>query len=211
MYPFYDPLSRRPRSLHEYLSRMPPLPAASNGARHPLRRLRETRGLSQNELARALGITRSHVQRLEAKPPEHFSLAELEPLARVFGLILEDFLFHFAPALDGGLVRGTISKPPYAGAQAEGVTFGLFAGSGENPAPGLITLGPKKMLGKQQAPRAEVVWGFVLEGEVLLTLGRSEAFFRRGDFFRLKAYRVYELFNPHALQETRILTLAQGL
>lgn len=185
-----------------------PEASAAVSAGHPLRRLRDERGISQRELAVALGLTRSHIQRMEEKKCESFSLSEMVGIAEAFSLRLEDLLFHFDPRPAFHLNRGRTDKPYRKLEFQEGAVLALLTRSEFPFSTGLLTLKPKTVLDRKHAPRSDFIWGLVLQGEVLMTLGCKEAFFRTDEFFKITRHAFYEMYNPHSIKDALLLMMA---
>ncbi|MCK5451577.1 MAG: helix-turn-helix transcriptional regulator [Candidatus Omnitrophica bacterium] len=59
-------------------------------AKH-LKKLREERGLTQQQLAELSNLEYKHIQRMESKKPCDVKLSTLEKLAKAFCLTLENF------------------------------------------------------------------------------------------------------------------------
>lgn len=175
-----------------------------------VRLLREERKITQRELAKRLGVSRTHLQRLEAKASEELSVMEIQRLARTFAIKTKDLLERIFLFSEEGRVlsRCSIEKPVFVTKYEDGIEFGSFLRQSEACYIGKLKLSPKKSLSRQDHPKGALLFWFILEGSLLLTLGTKEHLFKTGECFSLDGGMPYEMFNPHQIKDVLILSFA---
>ena len=163
--------------------------------------LREEKKLSQRELAVKIGISRTHLQRLESKPVKRLSLGEVELFSQGLGLKIQELVqrFGFVDRPDF-MTRACLKNPFFVIDFTPGVQFASHVSRPEDCITGTLTMAPQKSLAKEQAPRSEFLYYLVLEGTLLLTVFSKEYLFKTGEFFWIGSNCFYELYNPHQFQ-----------
>lgn len=190
-----------------------PRPDSTNGHSngHPngndslLKSLREKEKISQRSFARKLGLPRAHLQRLEARPWESFSVADLKALSGGLGITVEALFSRFDSSDGGPFVRASLKKPFFS-LDLEGARFGSLL---PEPGPfffGTLALPPHQSLSPDKTPRGEFLFYLLLEGELLVKL-REDHLLRPGEGFPLQGTSSYELYNPHQFKEAFVLLL----
>lgn len=176
-----------------------------NGDGSALKSLREKEKASQRSFARRLGLPRVHLQRLETRSWESFSVADLKALSKGLGISVEALFSRFEGFKKEPFVRACLKKPFFS-LDLEGARFGSLL---PEPGPfffGTLTLPPHKTLSYGETPRGEFLFYLLLEGELLVKLPEDHLL-RPGEGFPLKGTRSYELYNPHQFKEAFALLL----
>ena len=175
---------------------------------NPLRVFREEKHFSQRDFAARMGISRSHLQRLETKPPRKFILGEILQIARAFSMRIEDLIFRLDDGAAMELKRTSWINPSFILNYQDGIRLSSFLDRATSYFAGMLHLPSQKTLAKTQTPRSDVMFFCVLEGELLLTLPTKEYVLKKGEAMHLGKGPLYELYNPNAFKETQVLIFA---
>ena len=175
----------------------------------PLRILRETRNLTQKDLADRLQIERTRIIRMEKKPWEQLSLGDIEIYARGLGITMQG-LYDF---LDGLRQTPRIQK-----FNIEKMEYVMSAGKNwkytsvlENPGVhfiGTLILSANQTLSKEDVHRAPFLFYLVLEGEMVVTLTHRDYWIRENEGFVVENADAYELYNPNSLKRVKALVFS---
>ena len=172
-----------------------------------IRNLREKLGMSQRVLGEKMGIEQSRVSRLESRACSDLTLGELKGLSTVFGYSLHDLIQRMQdPAkIPVSLGRSSLKMPFFSldfGSDAKILSLSEAA---ESHFVGALQLNPQKTLAAEKAPRAEMLFYFVVHGIAVLTQSSKESVFKEGEAFSLNCNISYELYNPHPILELTLL------
>ena len=186
-------------------------PSLAAAKRPFLQELREEKGISQRSLARAAGVPRSYVQRMEAKPWLGLSIHELELFSRGLAMKLEELIRCGQNHLNAGsgVERASLAAPFFQDKLAQGAGFASLIKNPRNYFVGSLVLEPQQGIQREQAPRGEFLFCYVLQGMLLLSLFSKEHVFKEQECFSLPAGDAsYELFNPHQFHKSIVLMMA---
>lgn len=177
-------------------------------ASSPLRVLREKKGMSQKTLAEKLEIDRTRLVRLEQKGWSELSLGDLTLFSKGLDMSLQEILSYFKdPSKNVMLERSHLNRPFFKIDSGLGYHFDSLL---KNPGAsfiGALHLAPKSALKEEQSPQAALLFYFVLEGELLLTIGGKEYCLKEKECFALNGPARYELYNPHQIKEAAALLI----
>ena len=150
-----------------------------------IRRLREQRNMTLRGLAEQTGFSPSFLSQVEngqASP----SISSMERIATSLGVTLGQF-FHAAE----GAIRPIVRKDArarlssqWSKAEIEGLASG---DPGLRLEPTLVTLEPEATSGKHAHASLRDQFAFVLEGQVVLTLGEEDHVMSPGDSATIRA------------------------
>jgi quercetin dioxygenase-like cupin family protein len=145
-----------------------------------VRRLRTETGMSLRMLAKQTGFSASFISQLENGQVSP-SISSMEKIAAALGVTLGQF-FASAAGGEGGLIvraadRETLSSG-WSRAEIAALTVARRAARLEAI---LVTLDAGGRSGKHPYPHPREEFAFVVQGEVILTLGPEEHRLRRGD------------------------------
>lgn len=178
----------------------PALAPVALGSR--VRRLRAATGLSVRAFAEATGFSASFISQMENGVVSP-SLGSLEKIAEALGVTLRDL---FADAEQGRLIVRREDRP-HAHSSWSRARIEALGVAGQKLAALLITLEPEGRSGKRPRAQLKEEFGFVLEGEVRLTLGEEEHELRKGDSAVLPA-GVPRLWVNAISREARVLIVS---
>lgn len=145
-----------------------------------VRELRQVRGMSVRALASETGFSPSFISQLENGQVSP-SIASMEKIAEMLGVTLGDFFAAVANARSGVIVlagQRTAIDSAWSNAQIEALSEMLPGRLLESIQ---VTLGPGARSGKHPHPYPREAFAFVIEGEVLLTLGPEQHRLAPGD------------------------------
>jgi transcriptional regulator with XRE-family HTH domain len=164
----------------------------------PIRKIREEMGLSQKSLADKMGVERTRLTRLEKKVWSELSLGEVELLAKGLGLKWKELMERFKNQSETQpLYRSSMKEPCFIIDSGKGYRFSSLIEKPKKCFIGTLHLQPQKILSFDQAPRSEMLFYFILEGELLLTCETKEYLIREKETFMVAGNQSYELYNPH--------------
>jgi len=172
----------------------------------PLQALREKKGLSQKILADRLSMDRTRVVRLEKKTWKQLSLSDLALIAQAFDMNLHELMTYFSSFFPlNNFERASLHYPAFAVNSGDGVTFNSFFNKPDASFMGTLRVAPQRSLYPEKAPRAQIVFYSVLEGELVLILSSRQYVLKEFDCIRMDNTAYYELYNPHQLKEALAL------
>ncbi len=160
------------------------------GAR--LKRLRLQLGISQRELARRADITNANLSQIE-KDVVSPSLSTLEKILRALGVGLAEFFNERAEA-----VPAVVSSEALMRVQKNGSSYHVLPVTEARGAPVHLlhqTLAPGTRTGADWSPHSAALAGFVVSGELTLTLDGGTAVLLPGDAFHFAVHRRFVLQN----------------
>lgn len=175
----------------------------------PLRLLRQNKGISLRLLAHKIGLEKSRLGRLERKPIEDLSLAELKLLTT--GL---DISFHRIFTWIGeaaGLQafhRASLKKPAYILDFGEGAKITAHLSKTPRIFVGTLTLSPQKGIAADRTPKSEFLYYLILKGTLHVKTIAGESIFNEEDYYAAEQHFAYELFNPHQFKEVSALVVS---
>jgi transcriptional regulator with XRE-family HTH domain len=144
------------------------------------RRLRVQAGMSLRTLARQTGFSASFVSQLENGRVSP-SISSMEKIAAALGATLGEF-FAAAAGGEGGLVVRKADRQAMTSGWSKAEIEALsLARSMARLEVVLVTLRPGGRSGKHPYPHPREEFAFVVQGEVMLSLGPEEHRLRRGD------------------------------
>ena len=144
-----------------------------------IRQLRTDRGMSVRELAAQTDFSPSFISQVEnglASP----SISSMQKIADALGVTLGEF-FAAAAGGEGGYVVRAGDRPTLTSGWSDAEIEALVSRPSARLEPILITLRPGGRSAKHPFPHPHEDFGFVLEGEVTLTLGPETHTLKRGD------------------------------
>jgi quercetin dioxygenase-like cupin family protein/DNA-binding XRE family transcriptional regulator len=145
-----------------------------------VRRLRVQTGMSLRTLARQTGFSPSFMSQVENGQVSP-SISSMEKIATAVGVTLGDF-FAAATGGEGGLVVRVADRPALSSGWSNAEIEALnVPGPMARLEAMLITLRPGGRSGKHPYAHPLEEFAFVVQGEVILTLGPQEHRMRRGD------------------------------
>jgi quercetin dioxygenase-like cupin family protein len=145
-----------------------------------VRRLRVQAGISLRMLARQTGFSASFVSQLENGRVSP-SISSMEKIAAALGATLGEF-FAAAAGGEGGLVIRAADRQALSSGWSKAEIEALsFARSTARLEAILVTLKAGGRSGKHPYPHPREEFAFVVQGEVVLSLGPEEHRLRRGD------------------------------
>jgi transcriptional regulator with XRE-family HTH domain len=142
-----------------------------------VRQLRAETGLSVRAFAEATEFSASFISQLENGVVSP-SLGSLEKIAEALGVPLRD-LFVEAEEEPTFIVRR--DERPHASSSWSRAHIEAIGIAGQKLTALLVTLDPEGRSGKRPRAQAREEFGFVMEGQVRLTLGEEEHELRKGD------------------------------
>jgi transcriptional regulator with XRE-family HTH domain len=157
-----------------------------------LKELRVSQMMTQGELADRSDLTKGFISQLEHDQTSP-SIATLNQILDVLGADLAEFFQQreAEQVVFGGAERVETEDPD------EGVKFELLiprAINGSALDPALVELAPGVQTEKDKMHEGEE-FGFVMSGEVVLVLGKSEYRVRRGECFLFQSRQTHYLVN----------------
>lgn len=159
-----------------------------------VRRLRRRAGISLRSLAAQSGFSPSFISQLENGKVSP-SIASMGRIAGILGVGLADF-FASSAAADGAQLVRARDRAPAESLWSKARIEILAAGSGHALQPMLIDLEPGGRNGKHpEAPGCEEFM-FVLEGELIVTVGPDDLLVQRGDALIVRPREVRRYQNP---------------
>jgi transcriptional regulator with XRE-family HTH domain len=144
-----------------------------------IRQLRSDRGMSVRELAKQTDFSPSFISQVEnglASP----SISSMQKIAEALGVTLGEF-FAAAAGGEGGYVVRAADRQALTSGWSDAEIEALVSRPSARLEPILITLHPGGRSAKHPFPHPHEEFGFVLEGEVSLTLGPETHILKRGD------------------------------
>ena len=178
---------------------------SQNGHKSLLRTLREEKKISQRRLAGKLGIDRNKLARLENRAWQKISLEDLEGLSRGLGMRPEELYFRFNGTERHALTRASESNPIYTFEFRESIKLFSLIRKREDCFIGIIEIPPQKTLAGDEIPQGNLMFGFVMEGKVLMTLPGKEILFGTGECFSMDGRAPYELYTSHQFKPARLM------
>lgn len=174
-----------------------------------IRSLRKAKKLSQRELAKKLGIARSQLQRLEAKPFEKMTIAKVNLLSQCLGLTLDE-IFEYAgySELKEKLTRSTLKNPLLSLSLGEGVELHSFVKDFSSCFIGSLQLSPQKTLSREKLIHNEFFFALVLEGNLHITTLSGHHVIKESECFTFKGKPSFELYNPHQFRNLYALIVS---
>lgn len=154
-----------------------------------LKRLRRTRGLTQEELAARSELTKGYISQLEnnnASP----SIATLKDILNVLGVTLSAF---FTENKREKLVFGQADY--FESVNGEGTNLWLIPNSQKNEMEPIILTLPANGASDVRYPFEGEEFGYVLEGRVELIAGEEKYKVKRGEAFYLDGGREHQIVN----------------
>ena len=142
-----------------------------------VRQLRAKTGLSVRAFAEATDFSASFISQLENGVVSP-SLGSLEKIAEALGVTLRDL---FVDAEEGRTLIVRRDERPHASSSWSRAHIEAIGIAGQKLTALLITLEPEGRSGKRPRAQPREELGFVMEGEVRLTLGEEEHELRKGD------------------------------
>lgn len=166
-----------------------------------IRRLRMSRGLTQEELAVRTDLSRSFISQLEGNKTS-LSLDTLEKILRALGTDLKSF---FSDQDEEKIVFKKEDRVPLYD-QPEGVAAYLLMSDVETKKvdPMLVVLGPEAQTEEEGYHEGDE-FGYVLQGKVDLWLDGVRYRLSQGDCFYYKADKKHMLKNPSKKKEAVVL------
>ncbi len=163
-----------------------------------LKQVRELNGMSQRELGRRAGVTNSNISMIEQGLVSP-SVTSLERLLAVIPMSLEQFFTWDPETAEGQVFRAESFvrvKAPGAGLQIQRLPAASLTLANEP----LIYLerccfAPGSDTGAQSRKETQVLVGWLLEGELQLSMGASVFSLSKNDGFYLPAQQLYRLRN----------------
>lgn len=168
-----------------------------------VRQLRAKTGLSVRAFAEATDFSASFISQLETGVVSP-SLGSLEKIAEALGVTLRDL---FVDAEEGRTLIVRRDERPHASSSWSRAHIEAVGIAGQKLAALLITLEPEGRSGKRPRAQPKEEFGFVMEGEVRLTLGEDEHKLRKGDSAVLPA-GVPRLWVNAISREARVLIVS---
>lgn len=176
--------------------------------KHFLQGLREKKGISQRSFARAAGIPRSHIQRIETKPWPSLTLHELQMIAQSLGMKLADLIGEGQTYFKGEplLERASLEAPFFETRLSSGTKLGSLLKNPQKCFVGTLVLAPQQGIHREQAPGGDFLFWYIVQGTLLLSLGSESCVFKEKECFSLTGHEApYEFFNPHQFQKMTAL------
>ncbi len=170
-----------------------------------IRILRKNKKMSQQELAQKVGITRSHLQRLESKDWRKMSLDDLILLSQGLDCMPENLFMNFSKDLrkDPEILRSNTKQPAMAIDFANGAKWGGFFGKALSDL-GILSIAPQKSCRTGEISGKQRIFSFILEGQ--LHLRRSQEYvFKESECFLLPPGMACEFYNPHQFHTLTML------
>ena len=180
---------------------LPELPSA-------LAILRRQKGLSLRRMAQKVGIEKTRLLRLEKRSPDEISLGDLQKVALGLDLKPEDLFRYLRGSSQQGMVRSDRKSPFFVVEKGRGVRWASFTRRASSYFVGSLNLAPKASVSSSELPQGAFLFCMVLEGELLVSLGPQEYFFKAHDFFYLQEQLQGEFYNPHQLNPMTAFYLA---
>lgn len=149
-----------------------------------VRRLRVQAGMSVRALARLSGFSASFMSQVENGQVSP-SISSMEKIAAAVGVTLGEFFEAAAGGRGGSIVRAGDRQSLGSGWSDAQIEALCLPDSTARLEAILITLGPLARSGKHPYAHPREEFAFVLQGEVVLTLGPEEHRLRRGDAARI--------------------------
>lgn len=149
-----------------------------------VRRLRVQAGMSVRALARLSGFSASFMSQVENGQVSP-SISSMEKIAAAVGVTLGEFFEAAAGGRGGSIVRAGDRQSLGSGWSDAQIEALCLPDSTARLEAILITLGPLARSGKHPYAHPREEFAFVLQGEMVLTLGPEEHRLRRGDAARI--------------------------
>lgn len=169
-----------------------------------LREIREARGLSQRELADAAGVTNGAISLIERNKTSP-SISSLKRIFSVFGMTLSEFFTDNGDETDAFVFRsGSFAEINPAKVYDSTSSDGLDQLSLKRIGPKgddktllmlLETYGPGADTGEELYSHAGEEAGYVLSGEIELTVGDRTETLRAGDAYQFPSTRPHRFRN----------------
>lgn len=166
-----------------------------------LRQLREQKDISQRDFARAIGITRTHLQRLEIKPWNKLSFSELGLLAVGFGIEASELVNRLSGSFQKSIIRASLASPFFIVDFSSAAQFASHLKRPRDFFIGTFSLAPQKSLLKDHTPQERFVYFLVLGGTLVISLSDKEHVIKKDESIGLQDARAYELYNPSPIQK----------
>lgn len=157
-----------------------------------LQKVRQMYGFSQRELAKRAGVTNSSVSMIEQGRVSP-SISSLEKLLKNIPMSLKDF-FSFDPDSD---VQCFYRKHEIPQVQQEGIESFLLSNEGaqKNKTLRYIVYQPKAISGDSMITASLDILGFVVEGELEVTVNNQNESLTKGDGFHISRLSPYRFRN----------------
>jgi transcriptional regulator with XRE-family HTH domain len=160
-----------------------------------VRRLRRRAGLSLRALAAQSGFSPSFISQLENGQVSP-SITSMERIGAILGVGLAD-LFAEAKAGQGALIVRVPDRPQADSLWSQAQIQSLATSGVEHElSPLLVTMAPGGRSGKHPTPPGREEFMYVLEGELLVTVGPDEVAVGAGDALIVRPREVRRYQNP---------------
>ena len=183
-----------------------------NGKSHSLlRRLRENKQMSQTELANRALISRRKLQKMEKKKLGELQIGEIIDFAKGIGYEFMDLLqlLHEGNRDNSGILKFSFDKPLSTIRFREGVELLTFVENGAKDFIGLLNLEASKSLDWKNLPMADVLFGFVLKGRLLVDSLGVEKVVEEKSCFCIPGFTPFELHNIDFVPRISILLFSR--
>ena len=159
--------------------------------------IRKKKGMSLRRMADKIGIEKTRLLRLERRPVHQISLGDLERIAFGLGITMDELFAYLRGAEQKGITRSHQKAPFLVMDKGQGVKWASFTQKISPYFLGSLMLPPKIAIPSREIPQGAFLFCMVLEGELLVSMGPQEYFFKEGDFFYFEEQWAGELYNPH--------------
>jgi transcriptional regulator with XRE-family HTH domain len=155
-----------------------------------IRELRLANQLTQSELARRAGLTKGFISLLERDK----SSVSLETLVQVLSVLGESLTTFFSEDVQMPFVFKKKDRVTLIGGVREKHELLIPGSATMEMEASFVTLKPGKKIGPD-SPHIGEEFGYVIQGRVLVTLGKRSATARAGDCFSYKADKEHSVLN----------------
>jgi transcriptional regulator with XRE-family HTH domain len=193
----YNPANAMPRSLKQEL------------VGEQVRMLRRRAGITLRGLAAQSGFSPSFISELENGQVSP-SINSMERLGRILGVGLAEFFAGTGGANGAQLVRARDRPQAQSLWSQARIEILATGGSRHDLQPVVITLEPGGRSGKHPTAPGREEFMFVLEGELIVTVGPDQLMVRPGDALIVRPREVRRYENPGPAS-ARILVVSGGL
>ena len=181
-------------------------PAKQGALGRIIQRFRKEKGISQEKLAKNVGLDRTTIARIECGKFKFLSVLKLTAIAQTFGIDLNALLLESESAGESLTYRSHADHIEFLLDYPEdGFRILSLLPKRKEFFFGRIEIGPQKTILSAKLPHPDQVYLHCLEGKMILVRQAKEFLLKPGDSFAFSAFSDYEFYNPDQLKPTSSL------
>jgi len=185
------------RSVSSFIQRTSPSISIGQLIKH----FRKEKGISQEDLAKNVGVDRTTITRVECGKFRSLSVQKLEGIAVALGIDLKALLFKTESSGVAMSYRGRVDQVEFVlDFPEDGFRILSLLPRRKEFFFGKIEIKPQKTIASTKLPHPDQVYFHCLEGKAILVRDASEFFLKPGDSFAFSGFGDYEFYNPDQLK-----------